>query len=152
MKIPNIILSVSLILLTVLSGCAHSIENATIPPPATPLLATSSATSVPSFSPLPTYSPTSEFTPTVAPTLPIDQAQVELLEMLSNNGGCQLPCLWGIVPGKSTYQEAQAILLPLTSISVLTRFRPESGAIFPIYANGDLQLYNAYWLQCRYSV
>ena len=62
--------------------------------------------------------------------------------MLSNNGGCQLPCLWGITPGKSTYQDAQAILLPFTSISVLTGFRPDSGAIFPVYANGDVELYN----------
>jgi len=80
-------------------------------------------------------------TPTMASTLPVEEAQEKLLNLLSNNGGCRLPCVWGITPGKSNYQEAQAILSPLAAISELTGFRPEGGAIFPVYDDGDLTLY-----------
>jgi hypothetical protein len=63
-----------------------------------------------------------------------------LLELLENNGGCHLPCLWGITPEKSTYPEARAILEPLSSISSLTGFRADGGSISPTYAEGDLFL------------
>ena len=77
---------------------------------------------------------------TVIPTLSVDDARERLLELLADNGDCELPCLWGIMPGKSTYQEAQTIFVPLSALSTLTSFTPEGGAIFPIYTDGDLLL------------
>jgi hypothetical protein len=74
------------------------------------------------------------------PTLPIKEAGKRLLELLSSNGDCHLPCFWGITPGKSTYQQAQEVLLQLSSISQLTAFTPQSGAVLPVYAEGDLTL------------
>jgi len=87
-----------------------------------------------------TLNPTN--TSTIVPTLPAEGAWTKLLELLANNGGCRLPCLWGITPGKSTYKEAQAILTPLRSISdpLTTRFGPDGGAIFPVYIEEDLEL------------
>jgi hypothetical protein len=96
---------------------------------------------VPSFTPLPTDSLTPTFALTAIPTLPIEEAQAKLLKLLSDNGGCRLPCIWGIVLEESTYHEAQAALLPISSISELTSFTPESGAMFPVYTEGELQIY-----------
>ncbi len=142
MMTQKIVLWLGLLFLTLISGCTQSTENTVIASSKTPLMPAISATPTSSVTPLPTNTPTPKRTPMVIPTLPTEKAQVELLKMLSSNGSCQLPCLWGIIPGKSTYQEAQAILLPFTGISVLTGFRPEGGAIFPVYNNGDLELYN----------
>lgn len=141
MKKQNIILWVSLILLTVLSGCTQLTENATTSPLETPLLPASSATSVPSFTPLPTNSPAPTLTPTAIPTLPVEVAQAELLKFLSANGGCRLPCLWGITPGKSSFQEAQTILTPLSILSDFTSLFPSPGDISPSYIQGNLVIY-----------
>lgn len=87
-----------------------------------------------------TATPTPSLTPTAIPTLSVDQARKKMLDLLANNGGCRLPCLWGITPGKSTYQEAQTVLAPLSSISDLTGFGAKGGSIDPLYAEDDLML------------
>ncbi|GAB1471725.1 hypothetical protein MASR2M66_26030 [Chloroflexota bacterium] len=62
--------------------------------------------------------------------------------MLSDNGGCKLPCLWGITPGKSSFQEAQAILAPFSSLSHSVYLNPPGpGDIVPSYTEGDLEIY-----------
>ena len=143
MKRYNAALLLSLILtMIVISGCMQSTENTTTPPSETSLLPYSSATSVPSFTPRPANSPNPTLPPTAILTLSVEAAQTELLKFLSDNGDCRLPCLWGITPGISSYQEAQSIFMPLTGISRLTSFRPKGAAIFPTYAKGDLELYN----------
>ncbi|MBI3168642.1 MAG: hypothetical protein HYZ22_09200 [Chloroflexi bacterium] len=63
-----------------------------------------------------------------------------MLALLANNGGCRLPCLLGIMPEKSTYQDAQASFIPFSALSTLTSFISEGGAIFPLYTDGDLIL------------
>jgi hypothetical protein len=66
----------------------------------------------PSVTPRPTKTPT--LTPTVTwtplPTLPADKALAKVLELLKTNGGCKLPCWWGITPGVTSGDEAQAYL------------------------------------------
>lgn len=79
-------------------------------------------------------------TPTAIPPLQEEQARARLLELLANNGGCRLPCLWGIAPGKSMSQEAQTILAPLSSISVSTNLALGGGSIRPWYTEDDLIL------------
>lgn len=78
--------------------------------------------------------------PTDIPTLTVEDAQLELLNLLANNGNCRLPCLWGITPGKSTFQEARSILAPLNSISDFTVFESSAGAIGPNYIEGDTRV------------
>jgi hypothetical protein len=56
-----------------------------------------------------TLTPTSPIW-TPQPTLPADEAKLYILDLLQNNGGCQLPCWWGITPGQTTWLEAQAFL------------------------------------------
>ena|GEM_PF-1161036 len=59
----------------------------------------------PSITPVPTLTPlTPSLTP--LPTLPLDEAEALVLELLETNGGCELPCWWGITPGGTTWQEA----------------------------------------------
>jgi hypothetical protein len=69
------------------------------------------------LTPLPTHTPSPSPTPTAYPTLPVEQARARLLELLATNGNCRLPCLWGITPGKTTFEEARTILQPLAGIS-----------------------------------
>jgi len=76
-------------------------------------------------------------TANIIPTLPIDQANFKFLELLANNGNCQLPCVWGITPGQSSYIDAQNILVPLSSISNFTDLSTSPGDISPMYTDGD---------------
>jgi hypothetical protein len=47
--------------------------------------------------------------------LPDEEVDVWLLAMLEDNGGCRLPCWWGITPGETTWEEARAFLAPYAS-------------------------------------
>jgi hypothetical protein len=50
--------------------------------------------------------------PTLTPrsTLPPDQAQALVLDLLETNGGCQLPCWWGLRPGVTEWATAYNFL------------------------------------------
>ena len=70
------------------------------------------STSTPSPTPRPptitlTLTPTFTLTPTSEPTL--DRTHVSLLveDLLVTNGNCLHPCFWGLVPGKTTYDEVR---------------------------------------------
>jgi hypothetical protein len=101
----------------------------------------STLTPQPNFPPIFTHSITPLPTSTVIPTLPVEAARSRLLYLLDNNGNCYLPCLWGIIPGESTFQDARKILEPLASISDFTNFSSGLGAIDPIYTTSDLMIY-----------
>jgi hypothetical protein len=139
MKPQNILLLLSLMLVTILAaGCGQSTVVMGTPSSIVPTLLARSATPSPIF----TTAPSVTLTPTAIPTLSVEKAHARLLELLANNGNCRLPCLWGINPGKSTYQEALDILIPFRSISdaTITRFNNGSGSIFPDYPEGDFIL------------
>ncbi len=123
-------------------GCTQSTERVPITltkdsasPTTSPPTATESMT--------PTLTPVATSTPKAIPTLPEDDARNRLLDLLSNNGACHLPCLWGITPGTSNYQDARNILMPLSSISpaINTYFEPAKvngvliGTISPFYVD-----------------
>ncbi len=42
--------------------------------------------------------------PVPQPTLTVDEKQALVRKMLQDNGGCELPCWWGIVPGQTDWQ------------------------------------------------
>lgn len=137
MKSRLIIFLLVFLLILLLAGCAQPVSKTEIPLPVRTATPTETMTYILTLTP--TVIPTD--TPTAIPTLTEEQARARLLELLANNGGCRLPCLWGITPGKTTYQEAQTILAPLSAISVSTNFHPNSGAsIRPWYIEGDLVL------------
>jgi hypothetical protein len=71
------------------------------------------ATITPSPSPARTATPTSTPTWTPVATLPREEAFDRILDFYKDNGGCQLPCFWGIKPGVTTLREMHEIFLPL---------------------------------------
>jgi hypothetical protein len=42
---------------------------------------------------------------TLEPTLSLEKAQSLIMELLLTNGGCKLPCWWGLTPGKTSSNE-----------------------------------------------
>jgi hypothetical protein len=76
-------------LLTGTSQGTNSVE--TIDPSSTPEFFLTSERAVPTEILLPTLSPT--------------QITDEVLELYNENGSCELPCWWGITPGKTSIQE-----------------------------------------------
>lgn len=57
---------------------------------------TSTITQIPSFTPLPTLSQ--------------NIAKQKIYKLVRDNGGCRLPCWWGINPGKTSWNEAHQFL------------------------------------------
>lgn len=53
----------------------------------------------------------SSLTPTPIATLTNEQKQERLVELMRENGGCELPCWWGIMPNVSTVEMAQNVLV-----------------------------------------
>lgn len=100
-------------------------QNTSIPVSTQTQTAAPSLTTTPAPSETPTYTliPTKTCTPppptwTPLPTLSAEDANNLLNDLLENNAGCRLPCFWGIIPGKTTWQEAQNFLETFTTFSV----------------------------------
>ncbi|RPI21336.1 MAG: hypothetical protein EHM70_25260 [Chloroflexota bacterium] len=142
-----ILLSVVIIILT--TGCQIEVidtpepTQTTVAATITPLpihentpVTTVQAILVPPTTQRPTASPT----PTEIPILSIEAAQNRLVELLADNGGCRLPCLWGIIPGVSTHRDGEEILIPLSSISDFVDLRPPVGSISLALPIGDMQI------------
>ena len=68
----------------------------------------SSALSTPSI--IPSSTLTSTFTWTPASTLSPKDAHALVEGLVENNGGCELPCFWGITPGKTDWNTARYFL------------------------------------------
>lgn len=79
-------------------------ETPTLPPTTTPI-PISTITLVPTATKTPL--------PTLAPT----QAVGQVMSLFQNNGGCRLPCWWGLVPGKTRWEDARDFLMPFAEIS-----------------------------------
>lgn len=77
-------------------------ETALTAPTATRML-TPTQTLLPTSTSAPA-TPTPTPTTTPAPTLSVQDEGLLLSELMTSNGGCKLPCWWGIVPGESDEQ------------------------------------------------
>jgi hypothetical protein len=103
--------------------------GAAVPPTRVNFTATPIDTPTPSVTP--SITPTSTLTPpltftktpvwTAVPTLLPDQVLKAIRGYLSDNGGCELPCWWGITPGETTWEEARSKLSLLGLYSVTSR-------------------------------
>lgn len=85
-----------------------------IPKSATPLplnLKTPTLTKVPLLTLTSSFAPTITWTP--VPTIMPDEIQRTILGYYTDNGGCELPCWWGITPGKTPWQEVRRVFSPL---------------------------------------
>lgn len=93
------------------TGTVIGIPQSSTPTPPLVPTQTATTTSAPSITPSPTATftpspsamPTATFTPaptlTPLPTIPPQQHGQAYAELMSNNGGCTLPCWWGIELG-----------------------------------------------------
>ena len=111
------VISYSLLFVMIIVGCTQPSRN--LQPsqqPASIATATRTVTTTPKSTSAHSVVPTN--TLAAIPILPEDEARAQLLGLLADNGGCRLPCLLGITPGKTTFTEAQTILLPFSSISI----------------------------------
>lgn len=151
MKTQNISLQLGFLLfISMITGCAQSTEKGSTPyNQPTASISTSNVSNLEISTPVLTPTIKNPSTPILMPaaisTLSTDHASTRLLDFLSNNGNCQLPCLWSITPGKSTAQEAQILWSPLSGIStrILTLpsyFTADEGSIHPAYIEDDLML------------
>jgi len=77
--------------------------------------ATSTSTGAPTLTNAPvTLLPTLTRTP--LPTLDTDDAQMRVLRLLEDNADCQFPCWWGILPGKTLWENALILLTDVTQL------------------------------------
>lgn len=80
------------------------------------LTLTPSKTSTPTKTQPPTFTPTVYKTPapTLTEVLPPTMSYKEIIRkseaLLATNGGCRLPCFWGLTPGKTTVPELKQFL------------------------------------------
>lgn len=81
---------------TTLNKASTPTSTATIQPP------------TPTFTPTP--QPTATETPVSIPTPPSVEVRQQVLWLLENNNGCQLPCWWGITPGQTQWAVAEEFL------------------------------------------
>jgi hypothetical protein len=98
-------------------GCAASNSSkvlATVTPERTMIASIEPSLVVPNT---PNLTETLTLTPTLATiTLSPQDAYRELQDLFEDNGGCQLPCYWTIVPGETLWQDASAFLSSLGRI------------------------------------
>jgi hypothetical protein len=78
-------------------------------------------------------SPTPKITHTVTTistsTVPTEQVKAWISKMLRTNDNCQLPCWWGITPGKNTWDETVSLMSPYATEIIQVDNRP-GAAIF----------------------
>ncbi|MBC7876970.1 MAG: hypothetical protein H7Y59_07340 [Anaerolineales bacterium] len=80
----------------------------------------------------PTLTPSVTWTP--LPTVSVQESNVKIKELLENNGGCALPCWWGITPNKTAWTEALYYLSPYI-------FQLENGSTDAYTENGKRHTY-----------
>jgi hypothetical protein len=77
--------------------------------------ATNTATVPPTETPVTTYTPTATATRKPQPTFTSKEAEEMVKDLIATNGGCLLPCWWGITPGVTTWEETRSFLEPFAT-------------------------------------
>jgi hypothetical protein len=85
-----------------ISGCVPATSTAVLIPIETPV---SSPTPIPP-TPTSTFTPYVSVTPTLPATLEPEQAKESIRTLLQEPVDCEAPCFWGILPSKTTLEEA----------------------------------------------
>jgi hypothetical protein len=55
-------------------------------------------------------------TSTLFPTLPAEEMDETIQALIATNGGCFLPCWWGITPGVTSWDDANHFLLQFNPV------------------------------------
>ncbi len=84
----------------------------------------------------PTSKPSITFTPSM------QERKDLLIGLIKDNGGCLLPCLWGITPGITHENKAQDVLSPLVNLSQWAILEEGSGSVSPEYVIGEKSIFS----------
>jgi hypothetical protein len=142
----NVVVTIFLIAFCA-GACSNIPEQAstqTIEVVATDLPETSTATVVVVDTPTtvleePESTPTA--TPIVYPTMSVEEAKDVVRALIANNGGCDLPCWWGITPGDTLWSDVEPYL-----ISIADEFSYFSQSdLQEMYIWAHLDLYHFSW-------
>lgn len=79
-------------------------------------------------------------TETMLPGYPAPAAYELMSRLLKDNGGCKLPCFWGITPGKSLPQELKNVLSPFTGIATSNYLDSTSGSLYLVYPKDHVEI------------
>jgi hypothetical protein len=150
------------VLLLVLAGCIATPNPSEVLPGKTPVSGT--------YSPEPpgpaTLTPFAGSTPipTAIVTLPTKDGYLLLLQLLSTNGECRLPCWWDITPGKSGSLDVQSKWTPLLGTAEYAdlsgtetghigfRYRPDNLEILigiTYFVSSDTSLIESIWVNTK---
>ncbi len=100
LRLITIVLSLSLFLVSCKSLVDATPPNATIATTIEPsYVLPPGSTQTPNVTAVPTN------TVSTSPTLNENQKEEYIFSQLDNNGGCDLPCWWGIIPGKALWSD-----------------------------------------------
>jgi hypothetical protein len=124
---------IQLLLFIFLIGCAPNEVRPTTAVAETSeptLTPTSTITSTPL--PSPTAVPFTSTPITPVPTLPPKEQEAYLLNLIETNNHCRLPCLFGIQPGISTWEEIRSVEEPL---HFRAAYLPDSNGFLYLYAH-----------------
>lgn len=66
---------------------------------------------------VPTIPNPSDSSSTPLPTLSLSDAYLRFQRLLENNNDCRLPCWWGVIPGKTTWYDAERFLQTFSTIN-----------------------------------
>jgi hypothetical protein len=75
---------------------------------------------------------------TLVPSLSVREAEAKVHELLQNNGGCRLPCWWGITPSKTTVRAVQSSLYALRDIANAFLFDESGGGVVVAVPQNDV--------------
>ncbi len=124
-----------LLMVFAITGC-KALQTGVVAPTTIPTMTTqptlfSPPTPVLTNTPTPTSTPliptpTTSLTP--MPTLTAQERESYVRELLQTNAGCELPCWWGIVPGKTKWEDARKMLEHL-GVRISSKAEPD-GSIF----------------------
>lgn len=105
----------------------------TVTPPEPTATTTLTQTAQPTVTPSLYFPPTPAISLTPLPRLGKSEARLLVEELLQTNGGCRLPCWWGITPGKTTWSEAsqflQSFALEVTVYEPEIKRKSDSGVV-----------------------
>jgi hypothetical protein len=122
----------------ILVGCNGSTLTVPIPAFTPTILPLVTKTSIPSTV---TPTPTIEITPSSAatqistqafiPTFEVSYGKSKFLALYHTNGNCQLPCWWGIVPGKTTLEEVKSQFAPYGELVAFEEYQDKAIIFYP---------------------
>jgi len=123
-----------LFLLFTLTGCGWHIQSpvTSVATLTSSPISTSTMFAIPTNMQTITAVVTATETPVLKPTytalltLSADERDRQILELLQSDPGCLLPCWWGIVPDKTTWNEAWSFLSQFDSAPYIKEYLPNS--------------------------